>query len=305
MKRFCQTFLIVTSLAMLLSLAKAVALGQEKDGKKFVIRWESIEGIIRYTVQIRDSSGTMVIDTNVDESFIELGLPPGNYSLRIAAINKFEKLSFWTEWREIRIGRPGVEGAGRFFSSAYPARTGFTLRGGLSYNMFLPPWSSRYKNSKFTMTHLNYNGILAFHFGNSKFLNISNFGRFMGIELDFGYGRYSGRNTPTFSSRITQISGGANICISTRMDYFINFSFRAGGGATQSGQYFTKKDLNGFPYQRGSIESLDPYAKIGASIDFTFLYALTLNTGTDYIVTFYKDKMMQQLRFYAMVGFRI
>jgi hypothetical protein len=302
MKGIYSTIMMVAILAVTISLASPWAVAQEDNDKQFVIRWESIEGIIRYTVQVRDSAGTMIVEKTVETNSIELRLAPGRYSIRIAAINKFEKLSFWTDWKDITIAE---RSAGKFFSTAYPARTGFAIRGGISYNMFLPPWSGRYKNSTFSMTHLNYNGIFSFQFGNSKFIDAKNFIRFMGIELEMSYARYSGQKTPTFTSRLTHISGGANISLSTRMDSVINFSVRVGGGATQSAQYFTKKDIRGFPYNKGSILSLDPYAKAGVSLDLAFLYAMTATIGTDYIVTFYKDHIMQQLRYYVMVGIRI
>lgn len=301
MKRIHCPAIVTALIAATLALATPWAAAQEENVKKFVIRWESIEGIIRYTVQVRDSAGSLVVDKTVDLNYVELELIPGSYSIRIAAINKFEKLSFWTDWKDIKISGRST---GKFFSTAYPARTGFAIRGGLSYNMFLPPWSGRYKNSTFTMTHLNYNGVFSFQFGNSKFIDAKNFIRFMGIELEMSYARYSGKKTPTFTSRITHISGGANISLSTRMDSVINFSVRVGAGATQSAQYFTKKDITGIPYNQDTIRSLDPYAKAGVSMDLSFLYAMTATIGTDYIVTFYKDEIMQQLRYYVMAGIR-
>lgn len=300
MKRIYLIILGVVLLAATLAMVHSRAWAQDNNDKQFVIRWESIEGIIRYTVQIRNSEGTLVIDKTVATNYIELNLQPGTYTIRIAAINKFDKLSFWTDWKDIKIAEKST---GEFFSNAYPARTGFSIRGGLSYNMFLPPWSGRYKNSSFSMTHLNYNGVFAFNFGNSKFVDVSNFLRFMGVELDMSYARYSGKATPTFTSRLTHVSGGANISLSTRMDKVINFSVRVGAGATKSKQFFTKRYLKGI--YEGTIESLDPYAKVGVSMELCFLYAMTLTVGTEYIATFYRDQFMQQLRYYVMAGVRI
>ena len=115
--KFNIIYLIITSLAIAIALAPAYA--AEKKEKTIRIKWEGIQGIIRYMVQIKNSKDTVVLDKTVATSYIDFLLPPGKYQIRIGAVNKFEKISFWTEWDAIEIRKKEKI---KFFSNKYPAR---------------------------------------------------------------------------------------------------------------------------------------------------------------------------------------
>ncbi|HRS75600.1 MAG TPA: hypothetical protein P5203_00060 [Spirochaetota bacterium] len=290
--------------ALLIVAASSTLLAQEKEKKEKAIRikWAAVEGVIKYMVQMKNAEDAIVLDRTVTTNFIDFVLPPGNYRIRIGAINKFEKVSFWTEWENVEI-RKGVKQ--KFFTNRYPGGVGLKINGGVSYNMLLPQWNSMYKDSAFNLTYLGYMGSIGFHFGESKYIKSKNFARFMGLELDGRYCMYAGKNSPQFKSRLANIAGGLNLFIKSRLDVPINFYFRLGGGASYSMQTYTRGNALGIPLVNGRVKSIDPYAKAGVSIEVNFLYAMSLNVGTDYYILFYNNKFFQSLHYYVMLGFRI
>lgn len=280
------------------------ALAEETQSKPIRIKWESVEGIIKFIVQIKDLSDAVVLDKTVDVEYIDFTLPPGKYLIRIGAINKFEKLSFWTDWDQIEIRKYEKS---KFFSNEYPAKVGLKISAGVSYNMILPPWNSLYKNSSFDLNYLNYFGRIGFHFGNSKYVKAEGFMKYFGIELEGSYCRYAGTGNKfsQFQSKLLTITGGPNFFIKTNLKIPLNFYLRFGGGASYSFQEYTRRSIYGYPYQTGTVKSLDPYARVGGAIELNFLYALSLDIGADYYITFYQDEFFQSLRYFAMIGFRI
>ncbi len=294
--------LILMALVVLTASSPAHAQEKEKKEKPIRIKWESVQGIIKYMVQMKDANDTIVLDRTVASSYIDFILPQGTYKIRIGAINKFDKVSFWTEWDSIEIRKKIKQ---KFFSNKYPGQAGLKINAGISYNMLLPEWKSMYKDSAFNLKYLGYMGSIGFHFGDSKSVNRKNFIRFMGLELDGRYCKYLGNNSVQFNSKLTNIAGGLNLFIKTRLDVPINFYFRLGGGVSYSMQSYTRSNAIGIPLVHGNVKSLDPYAKAGVSIELNFLYALSLNVGTDYYILFYNNKFFQSLHYYAMLGFRI
>ncbi|MBP7735892.1 MAG: hypothetical protein KA369_07960 [Spirochaetes bacterium] len=292
---------MITSVAVA-AAALSPALAKEKKEKTIRIKWESVQGIIRYMVQIKDADDAVVLDKTVPTSYVDFMLPPGKYQIRIGAVNKFEKVSFWTDWDGIEIRKTERT---KFFSNTYPGKAGIKINGGVCYNMLLPSWNSMYKNSTFTLQYLGYMGTLGFHFGDSKAVKSKNFARFMGIELDGKYCIYAGNNSVQFKSKLMTITGGINLFMKTRLKAPISFYFRLGGGVSYSVQKYTRSNAIGIPLINGKVESLDPYAKAGVSIELNFLYAMSLNIGTDYYLVFYNNKIFQTLHYYAMIGFRI
>jgi len=281
------------------------AFGEEKKEKPLRIRWENVEGIIKFTVQMKDEAGTVLLDKTVDTNYVDFILPPGKYQIRIGAINKFEKLSFWTDWDSIEI-RKSVKS--RFFTNDHAAKLGLKINGGIGYSMLLPNWSGKYKDSGFNFKYMPVFGTIGFHFGNSKYIDPKNAVRYMGIELDGSYCRYDYKHNLLFQSSVMQITGGLNLFFKTQMKIPLNFYVRFGGGAAYSYQSFTKYNIRTgipIPYQSGKIMSIDPYAKVGVSMEINFLFTLSLNLGADFTTIFYRDEIFMGLRYYAMMGVRI
>lgn len=282
-----------------------VAFAEDKAEKPLRIRWETVEGIIKFTVQMKDEAGTVVLDKTVDTNSIDFILPPGKYQIRIGAINKFEKLSFWTDWDTIEIRKSAKS---RFFTNDFPAKLGLKINCGIGYSMLLPNWSSKYKDSGFNIKYMPVFGTVGFHFGNSKYIDPKGAVKYMGIELDGSYCRYDDKSNILFQSSVMQATGGLNLFFKTQLKIPLNFYVRFGGGAVYSYQNFTRYNISTglpIPLQSGKVKSLDPYAKVGVSMELNFMFAMSLNVGADFMTVFYRDEIFMGLRYYAMVGFRI
>lgn len=288
---------ILISAILVMSTGLIMSYADEKKQKQLRIKWETSEGIDKYKVQIMDSDGKTVLDKTVDTNYVEFYFQPGKYKIRIGAINKFDKISFWSDWEDIEI-RKAVKS--KFFINEFPAKAGLKFSGGISYNMVLPSWNNIQKN-----TYLNYIGVIGFHFGNMKAVNSESFARFIGLELEGSYSRYNSQNNLLFKSKLTHMTGGLNFFIKTRLQIPIQFYVRIGGGAVYTTQKYIRYNINGIPLKQGALHSIDPYAKAGGAIELNFLYALSLNIGADYFAVFYQGNIFHSIRYYALIGFRI
>ncbi len=291
---------VITSLFTLVLLSPVRA--EEKKEKPIRIKWESVEGIIKYMVQMKDAADTVVLDKTVGNNYIDFVLPPGSYRIRIGAVNKFDKVSFWTDWETIEIRKTVKQ---KFFANKFPAQVGLKINFGVAYNMVLPDWNNMYKDSTFDLKYLGYMMSIGYHFGDSKYVKTKNFLRFMGIEMDAQLCHYAGKDSIQFRSTLTNMIGGIGLFIKSRLDVPINFYFRLGGGVSYTLQEYTRSNLLGQQLFSNKVETLDPYLKAGVSIELNFLYALSLNVGTDYNLVFYSNRFFHALHYYAMIGFRI
>ena len=286
------------SLLALVIIFASVAQAQAREtAKPLRLVWEAIEGYEKYQVQIMDASGNIVLDRAVDANYVEFILPLGAYKFRIAAINKFDKIGFWSDWDTFEI-RQKIKY--EFFTSDYVERVGLKISGGAAYTMLLSPWNKLYHD-----TYNNYILTIGFHLGNSKFFKSSNFLRFTGIELEGCYSLLHNKKSIILSSSLKNLSGGLNLFIKTNLKIPLNFYLTAGGGINiteqQNLRYYFNVDLP----LKAIVKSQDPYGKVGASVELNFLYALSLNVGADYYMIFYRDKPLSSLRYFALVGVRI
>ncbi len=283
--------------AVLISIPATRAAAEEKDNKekRLTIRWEEVVDIKKYEVQIVDGNDKMVLKEIVNANFIEFILPVGKYRLRIGAINKFDKIAQWSDWNDIEI-RKSVKS--KFFTSKFPTDAGFKISGGVVYGMVMPSWKNIYRDS-----FPGYMAVIGFHFGNSKYISSGGFLKLFGIEAEFSYSRYNGKRRLLFESTLNTINGGLNVFIKSNWNFPIHLYLRIGAGVSYSQQKYRR-----LKYQipdRGTLVSLDPYAKAGAGIELNFLYALSLSLGADYYCTFYQDSIFSSLRYYAILGIRI
>ena len=70
------------------------------------IKWNEVRNAVRYRALIRDSSGKLIIDRNTDSNSIELDINPGEYGMRIGAVNKFSKIGSWSDWAAFSVKAP-------------------------------------------------------------------------------------------------------------------------------------------------------------------------------------------------------
>jgi hypothetical protein len=68
------------------------------DENNPMILWDPIPDAIKYQLEIRDENKVIILKKNLTETSYNLNLEPGNYSHRVGAYNKFNKLDSQTEW---------------------------------------------------------------------------------------------------------------------------------------------------------------------------------------------------------------
>lgn len=73
------------------------------EGRAQIIEWRPVGGASGYLVQIRNDEATLVRETELAQPRFETRLPPGEYSLRVAALNVFGRPSSFTDWYKFRV----------------------------------------------------------------------------------------------------------------------------------------------------------------------------------------------------------
>jgi hypothetical protein len=79
--------------------------GEPATEGKSTLRWEAVEGAIRYEVTVRDEKGAVVLRETVTATQLGFSLDPGRYSVNITAINKFNKPHSESGWEEFEIAQ--------------------------------------------------------------------------------------------------------------------------------------------------------------------------------------------------------
>jgi hypothetical protein len=78
----------------------------EVPEKKLSIEWTSIENAKGYIVQIQDENQNTILEQHVSETKINFHLDPGKYRQRVGVVNKFGKISSYTEWNDFIVLKP-------------------------------------------------------------------------------------------------------------------------------------------------------------------------------------------------------
>lgn len=98
---------------LILSLLLTGWTGLLADDEKLYLEWSSVPSAKSYVVEIQNKDdGKTVLSETVSENRIELKLPPGEYKQRVGVVNKFNKISVWSDWRPYSIiptARPVLE----------------------------------------------------------------------------------------------------------------------------------------------------------------------------------------------------
>ena len=263
--------------------------------KKVKFSWEAIDWAIRYRVEIRDASGKTVLQKEVDASSIEFSLPPGKYTIRIGAINKFEKFSGWSDWAETEI----MEKRAR---DTMALNLGINISAGVPYSRALPSWDSALQN-----TMKGFTGKIGFNFGNFILLRPSDAIRYrgplsyFGLELEGSYIDFPAKSGTVRIGK-KETTGGGSLFFRTNFDLPVNFLARGGGGIAES--RFTYSGAN---LIKNNIEakSQDPYYKFGGSLEVNVFGDFILEGGADYMVITYLKSPMKSIRYFLMLGIRL
>ena len=107
--------LFISLVTLLPGLAFAESPAEEKiiEGKQqspdepalsVLMEWTSVRIAEGYVLQVADRQGTLLIDqSDLANPKLEIKLRPGQYKRRIGIINKFGKISFWSNWENFKV----------------------------------------------------------------------------------------------------------------------------------------------------------------------------------------------------------
>ncbi len=70
---------------------------------QYVEKWQPIEGILKYRLEILDMNRQLVFAGETENTEILVELIPGIYKKRLGLINKFNQIFLWTDWFEFEI----------------------------------------------------------------------------------------------------------------------------------------------------------------------------------------------------------
>jgi hypothetical protein len=292
-----KSLMAAMSAAALIFSASPAAAGEDASEKKQKINWEKQDGIEKYWVQVRDDGDKLVLDRFVQTDFIEFSLKPGRYRVRIAAMNKFDKIEYWTDWEELELKKIDRSA---YFKGRYLLNLGIKLGAGMSYVHVLPGWNRLYRNS-YKNIFIN----AGFVFGRIEALGRYFIFRHSGFEGEWGYMRFSQKVRLDIRSSLRDMSYGGNLFFRSNLDMPLNLIFRAGGGIADTRQEYVRFLNKDLPFLPGTLRSYDPYLKTGVSFEFIFLKLFYIETGVDYFSIFYRDRKFHSLRYFGLAGIRL
>ncbi len=90
------------SLGLLVFLSLTQLAGEPAPEQALILSWRPVRGAFGYVMEVRDYAGA-VKTLRVSRSQVELKLRPGDYSIRLAGLNKFRKPGAWSDWRTFQI----------------------------------------------------------------------------------------------------------------------------------------------------------------------------------------------------------
>jgi hypothetical protein len=302
-----------------------------RSEKKIRLSWKRVEGAVSYKVMIRDRGGNVIFDKVADSNNIILEIQPGNYELRIGAVNKFNKIGSWSDWAGIKIREPEKEIEEKQKEEAKkeareeeekekreleekekkeeektPVKKdlfnlGLKFGAGLSYFYILPEWNEYYENS-YTGITLN----ILYSFRRLSLPSSISFLKYSGIDLESTYVHFNGvKAFNRVESNLENIITGGSLLFTTNFNFPVNFTFRGGGGIVFTTQEYTKYDEFGEPAGKGTSGTTDLYYRAGISIEYRFHSSFFLEAYADYYLIKYLIKDFNAYRFSLLAGIRL
>ncbi len=95
-------------IAFILILLNSLPSKAEEQPSKFEsviagFTWSPVAGNSGYILQIRNSSQVLIHEIKVPAETLKVELPPGDYTVRLAALNRFKKPAVWTPWNSFTL----------------------------------------------------------------------------------------------------------------------------------------------------------------------------------------------------------
>jgi hypothetical protein len=267
--------------------------GDKRDVKRLRINWERDESAAGYKVQIRNTLDKLVLNKEVESNYIDFILSPGKYRIRVGAVNKFNKIDVWSDWRYFEIARKAITKPMR---GAF--NIGLKIGVGMCYFQMLPEFDSYYANSYQSATVM-----VGYSLGKMALFTALRFLRFTGLELESSYVKFEGRDVQNrIKADNTHVITGGNIYMRTMFSFPLNLIIRGGGGIAYTKFEYYDIDGNG---KSASFDSQDPFYRIGCALEFNLTRSLFFESGIDYYVITYIGDQVKALRYFGLIGMKL
>ena len=261
------------------------------------ISWEEVLGATKYRVQIKDKYEKYIINKDVDTNYIDFLISPGNYKIRVGAMNKFSKVGAWSDWIDMNNIKTKMPKKRTSPPISLPY-LGLKIGVGLPYFQILDTWENIYDNS--------YSGFvvnIGYGLDHIRYLKPFWFAKYSGVELEANNIILKGKEQPNrIKSDLNNLITGGSLYFKTDMDFPINFYIRAGTGIVYTIQKYNEYDTLGNKTGTEKLESVDPYYRIGLSIEYRFLSLFFLEISGDYHIIDYYDNNLNSLRYTCFIG---
>lgn len=265
----------------------------KREAKKLRINWERDESAAGYKVQIRNLLDKLVLDREVESNYIDFMLSPGKYRIRVGVVNKFNKIDVWSDWRFFEIARRAISKP-----TSGALNIGLKIGIGMCYFQMLPEFDSYYANSYRSATVM-----VGYSLGKMALFTSLRFLRFTGLELESSYVKFEGRDVENrIKADNTHIITGGNIYVRTMFSFPVNLIIRGGGGIAYTKFEYYNIDGSG---KSASLDSQDPFYRIGCALEFNLTRSLFFESGIDYYVITYIGDQVETLRYFGLIGMRL
>jgi hypothetical protein len=290
LKKIFKTFSFLL-IAVLFFLDSLFAANRGDLGAKPVeLKWEEVDGAIKYKVVIKDIHGKTIIDKYVEDSSAEVKLSSGTYRIRIGVVNKFNKLSTWSDWENFQVLK----------KQPRDTRYGIRLSSGVMYSVILSDLNKIYDNG--------FPGIIlrsGIYFGEmdidwSWYVGFLNY---IALEVDGSYVNYQGASQGGTVTELTCLQLGGNFVIKSAFEVPYNFIIRAGYGVARSVQEYKVLNTTTLFYDTKSVTTTDPYYKGSVGVDYKLSekYFAEFNVEFNY-VKYLAPPDLAALQFNLLIG---
>ena len=280
------------------ALIKGRTLDSGGTTKEIEIPWDSVEGAVKYQVQIKDSDDSVLTDKEVTTNAIRISLVVGEYRMRVGAVNKFEKVGAWSEWADIKIvSREDAE-------KSTPWNRGdgsFSVAAGISHVALKADISDRYNADTVGWTFLVSCRLSVFS-GIRDLPVLKN----TALELQADNYAFNSRNdTLNIEENLDITMAGLNLKFVTDFNFPLNIALRAGAGVA-----YSRQELRIPPGGAGSLENehlatTDPVYRAGISAFVGIPGGFFVEGGGDYFLVDYLSEDFSGFRFFLLAGIKI
>ncbi len=274
---------------------KSIMAGRTKE---VTIDWDAVDGASKYLVQIKDSSGKMLVDTSVTENRISFPVSPGNYTIRVGAYNIFEKIGAWSEWTELKVVTPELSEA---YSFRGATDHGLMCAAGYLYSFVFSDYSDIYESSpRGWLIKLEYPLV--------KVIPVENIPVVKNIRLEvecaqrYFTGRSSLQNIDT-SLELNSVL--FNIGYVSDFNFPVNYAIRFGGGVVRSIQSAKVEDPAIELSVASEITSTDPCYQFTASVIMDIGIPLFIEAGAGIFWVDYIGIDMKSISLFCLAGIHI